>query len=70
MIKITKLPDQTPDEKIYGCQIIVKNYAIDLYLQFHNLKFYFNYDRDFKDLAISCGIFMIGFTNLNYEWEL
>ena len=24
MIKITKLPDQLPDEKIYGCQIIIK----------------------------------------------
>ena len=53
---------------IHGFQIVTDNYAIDLYLSFNGLKFYCNYDRDFKDLAVACGIFMFAITNLNFEW--
>jgi hypothetical protein len=66
--KIRKLPDLLEDERLYGFQIVTSNYAIDLYLSFNELNFYCNYDRDYKDLAVACGIFMLGVTNLNFEW--
>ena len=67
-MRIRKLPEREPEELIHGFQIVTDNYAIDLYLSFNGLKFYCNYDKDFKDLAIACGIFMVGITNLNFEW--
>ena len=67
-MKIRKLPEREAEELIYGFQIVANNYAIDLYLCFDRLKFYCNYDKDFKDLALACGIFVVGITNLNHEW--
>jgi len=67
-MKIRKLPDREAEELIYGFQIVTNNYAIDLYLGFDHLRFYYTYDKDFKDLALACGIFVLGITNLNHEW--
>jgi hypothetical protein len=67
MLKITNLPEREPEELIYGFQIKSSSYAIDFYICLEGLKFYCNYDRDFKDLAVACGIFMFGITNLVKE---
>tara|TARA_R100000687_G_C6297766_1_gene94428 strand:- start:57 stop:305 length:249 start_codon:yes stop_codon:yes gene_type:complete len=61
-----KLPDVEPNEKIYGFQVFLNNWIIELYVSLNNgLNFYWEYDKTFKDLAISFAIFKIGFTNLN-----
>ena len=67
-MRITKLPELEEEEKLHGFQLVTDNYVIDLYLCFSALKFYCNYDKNYKDLAMACGIFMVGITNLNREW--
>jgi len=69
-MKINELPNMDCDKNIYGFQIQTLGYAIDLYLSFDYLtKFYINYDKDFKDLAIRLSFIKIGITNLNFDWE-
>jgi|APSaa5957512535_1039671.scaffolds.fasta_scaffold00710_16 hypothetical protein len=67
-MKIKKLPDVEPEEKIYGFQVFLNNWIIEIYLSLNTgLNFYWSYDKILKDLAISFAILKIGFINLNKE---
>ncbi len=67
-MRIRKIPDLMPEEKIYGFQVLIKNYAIDIYvcLCWDSFNFYCNYEK--KDLfVLKLGAFNYGCTNLNFD---
>jgi len=78
-MKIRKIPDQLPEEQIYGFQLLLgnnkNNYffanseyskAFDIYicLDWASFNFYCNYEKG-EYLAFKLGIFNFGYTNLN-----
>ncbi len=75
-MRIRKIPDLEPEEKIHGFQVLLgsntkKRYvALDIYicLDWASFKFYCDYEKG-EYLALQLGIFNYGYTNLNYIYD-
>jgi hypothetical protein len=75
-MKIRKIPDLMPEEKIHGFQLLIgsntkKLYvALDIYicLNWDSFNFYCNYERG-EYFALKLGLFNYGYTNLNYIFD-
>ena len=75
-MRIRKIPDFMPEEKIHGFQLLLgsntgKRYsALDIYicLDWDSFNFDCNYERG-EYFALKVGLFNYGYTNLNYIYD-
>jgi hypothetical protein len=67
-MRIRKIPDLMPEEKIHGFQVLIKNYAIDVFicLNWQCFRFDCNYQRG-DCFTLKLGIFNYECTNLDYD---
>ena len=63
-MKIRKMPDVEPEERIYGFQVLFSHWIFEIYISLDHLKFYCNYNRHFKDLVLSLGFLNIGLVKI------
>ena len=65
-MKIRFIPEVDPDEKIFGFQVLLENYAIDIYFCFAIFKIGIFRNKG-ECWSILLGFFRIEGTNLNME---
>ena len=66
-MKIRFIPEVDPEEKIFGVQFVLENYAIDIYFCFAIFKIGIFRNKG-ECWSILLGFFRIEGTNLNMEW--
>lgn len=67
MIKLTKMPEVEPEEKIYGFQILLDNYSIDVYFCFSRFKIEVFKIKN-ECWGVCLGVFNIQGTNHNINF--
>lgn len=66
-MKIRFIPEVDPEEKIFGVQFVLENYAIDIYFCFAIFKIGIFRNKG-ECWSILLGFFRIEGTNLNMGW--
>jgi len=67
VMKIRFIPEVDPEEKIFGVQFVLENYAIDIYFCFAIFKIGIFRNKG-ECWSILLGFFRIEGTNLNMGW--